>query len=109
MIRAAIFLLILWDALKAYLGFSAPVLQFVILAPVLILGFAAAFAGSGSNVLVSRPLVIWFGWIAYALVNTLLVTGFDPYRETSLTVFVSSIFLVLHPSPGKAARIFRKK
>lgn len=93
-IRAAIFLIIIWDALKAYLNLDHPAVQFGVYVPVLMMAGWQAYSSAATKRLLYRPLIIWLLWIFYALVNTFILHDFNPHRETSVFIFISSILLV---------------
>lgn len=87
----AIFILIIWDALKAYLQLSAPLIQAAILIPVILLGVFHNLNNNLLKTVFSRPAIFWLLWIIYALINTFLITG--RYYEDNLFVFVSSVVI----------------
>ncbi len=86
----AIFILVIWDALKNYLELSAPIIQFSILLPVIFIGVIDNFNKIIKTVL-SAPAFIWFIWILYVAINTFLITGH--YYAHNQVVFVSSIII----------------
>src|SRR4030043_323395 len=89
----ALFILIIWDALKVYLGLSAPIIQFAILAPVVLIGFLDNLNGRFWNTIVSRPGSIWLIWILFALINSFLITGYYGQIGQNPFVFISSIVI----------------
>lgn len=92
-IGAAVFLLIIWDASKAYLGLEGALVQAVVLLPIVGLGLVQALSRAQVNRSTRLPLGIWWIWIIYSLTNTFLIEGFDPHRDTNSFVFVGSIIL----------------
>ncbi len=89
----ALFILVIWDALKAYLGLFAPIMQFAILFPVVAIGIFDNLNNKLMKTILSRPASIWLIWILYVLVNTFLVTGYYAEIEQSAFVFISSIII----------------
>jgi O-antigen ligase len=89
----ALFILIIWDALKVYLDLSAPIIQLAVLLPVIGIGLIDNFNREFFRTIFSRPTVIWLIWIIYALINTFLITGFYHHRDQNPFVFSFAIII----------------
>lgn len=94
----ALFMLIIWDALKNYLGLHATAIQMMFLVPVIALGvtdWRNRFFLSTSQ---KKPLSIWLIWIVYSLLNTLVINDIsilskNPFILTS-AIIISFIFIL---------------
>lgn len=90
----AIFIIIIWDALKTYLELNAPIIQAAILLPAILLGILDNLNRKFWKTVFSPPAIFWLLWIIYALINTFLFVGYYSSTEySSPLVFVSSIFV----------------
>lgn len=89
----SLFILIIWDALKAYLSLSSPLVQIAFLAPVVLVGFIDNSTKRLWKNIFSPPCSVWLLWIIYALINTFLVEGFHHHRNQNPFVFISAILI----------------
>jgi len=89
----ALFVIIIWDALKTYMALSSPAIQAAILLPVILLGLLDNLNNRFWKSIFSPPAVFWLIWILYALINTFLIVGYYSSTEQSPFVFISSIIV----------------
>jgi len=89
----ALFIIIIWDALKHYLNLSQAIIQLSILLPAILIGILDNLKGKLWVTMFSPPALIWLLWIIYALINTFLIIGFFPTQSQNQFVFVSSIIV----------------
>jgi len=89
----ALFVIIIWDALKTYMALSSPAIQAAILLPVILLGLLENLNNRFWKSIFSPPAVFWLIWILYALINTFLIVGYYSSTEQSPFVFISSIIV----------------
>jgi len=89
----ALFIIIIWDALKAYLGLHEPTIQLIIIGSAVSVSLIDNFRKVLFKTMFSRPASFWLVWIIYVLINTFLFTGFYPVIEQNPFVFISSIII----------------
>jgi hypothetical protein len=89
----ALFLIIIWDALKNYLSLSEPIIQLAVFLPVISIGILYNLNMQFRRTMFSRPAAIWLIWIIYGLINTFLIIGYHSTTEQNPLVFISSIII----------------
>ncbi len=89
-----LFVIIIWDALKVYLNLGSPIIQFAVLAPVLLVGVSENLNKGFLDILFSRPVSTWLVWIIYSLLNTLVVID-KTYQDNNPIILAFSLFVVL--------------
>ena len=94
----AVFMLIIWDALKNYLKLHAAGTQLMFLVPVI----AIALLDPRNRDIISdslkKPLSIWFLWIIYSLFNTFVISDLSILGKSPLVLgsaIIISFLLVL--------------
>jgi len=82
--------IIIWDALKVYLNLGSPIIQFAVLAPVLLVGVSENLNKGFLDILFSRPVSTWLVWIIYSLLNTLVVID-KTYQDNNPIILAFSL------------------